>query len=336
MRPVSDPSLPLNQLLTSHLAMLQCFVDALPVQCFVKNIRDELVVVNQAGALMLGSTVQAARGKALSNWLDADYLARIKQQDEQVFAHGKTLRFEETLWDAEHARYLQTVMAKTPIFDAQGRPEFVIGLTLDVTEQKHLEAQTASELKLLEMLATQISLPELMAAYTRSFESIFPGVICSVLLMDQDGVRLRHGAAPSLPLAYCQAIDGLAIGPTVGSCGTAAFTRQTVIVSDIETDPLWKDYKSLALAHGLRACWSAPIMSTQGVVLGTFANYHLQPRTPQTHELQAIQRSGYLMGLAIEHHQMMQALATQETALRESEARYRNGHPRRWRCTAQA
>jgi diguanylate cyclase (GGDEF)-like protein/PAS domain S-box-containing protein len=313
----------MSQLSTGDLGLLQRFINALPVHCFVKNVQNELVLMNRAGASMLGTTTDELRGKHLSTWLDADHLLRIKQQDEQIFAQRKTMRFEETLWDASQGRNLNTVTFKTPAFDEQGRPQYVIGLTIDITEKKILETQIASELQLLELFATNIGLSELLEAYTHSFESNFVGVLCSVLLLDADGLHLRHGAAPSLPKDYCEAIDGVAIGASVGSCGTAAFTRQTVIVSDIAHDPLWHDYKALALAHGLRACWSVPIISTQGAVLGTFANYHLQAREPQPNELQAIQRSAYLLGLVIEHHHMMQALSKQKVALRESEARYR-------------
>jgi len=323
MHPVSDTPTPLNQLLTGDLTLLQRFIDALPVHCFVKNTRNELVLINQTGADMLGTTALALRGQHLSNWIDAERVARMAEQDEQVFVHAKPMRFEGTLWDATHGQCVQTVTAKTPVFDAQGQAEYVIGLTLDITKHKQLETLSACELKLLEMLATQTSLSTLLETYTRSFESSFTDVICSVLLMDPDGVHLRHGAAPSLPQAYCAAIDGLAIGPAVGSCGTAAFSKQTVIVSDIEIDPRWQDFKDLARAHGLRACWSVPILSTQGAVLGTIANYHRQACSPQATELQALQRSAYLLGLVLEHHQMLQTLATHEAALRESEARYR-------------
>jgi diguanylate cyclase (GGDEF)-like protein/PAS domain S-box-containing protein len=323
MTPVSESPASLSQLITGNLDLLQRFIDALPVHCFVKTAKNELVLMNQTGASMLGATVYELRGKHLSTWLDPEHFLCTEQQDAQIFAQRKTLHFEETLWDAQQARNLATITSKTPVFDAQGTPQYVIGLTIDVTEKKVLETQVASELQLLELFATNTGLPELLDAYTHSFESNFVGVICSILLLDSDGLHLRHGAAPSLPQAYCEAIDGAAIGPTTGSCGTAAFTRQTVVVSDIEHDPLWEDYKTLALAHGLRACWSVPILSTRGKVLGTFANYHLQPRSPQPYELQAIQRSAYLLGLVIEHHQMMQALASKEIALRESEARYR-------------
>ena len=100
----------------------------------------------------------------------------------------------------------------------------------------------------------------------------------SILLLDEDGEHLRHGAGPSMPAAYNEAIDGIAIGPNVGSCGTAAYSNAPVFVTDIATDPLWEDFRGLALGHALRACWSLPIRSAQGTVLGTFAMYHREPR----------------------------------------------------------
>jgi len=111
------------------------------------------------------------------------------------------------------------------------------------------------------------------------------GVLGSILLLDQDGVHLRHGAAPSLPDAYCEAIDGAEIGPRAGSCGTAAYTATPVFVSDIASDPLWADFRELAEAHGLRACWSTPILTAGRRVLGTFAMYHREPREPTVRDL---------------------------------------------------
>lgn len=112
-------------------------------------------------------------------------------------------------------------------------------------------------------------------------------ILTSILLVD--GPRLRHGAAPSLPQAYCEAIDGLEYGPAAGSCGTAAHFGRPVHVTDIATDPFWADYKHLALEHGLRACWSTPIFDNRRTVIGTFAIYHLTPRGPTPDELDAIQ-----------------------------------------------
>jgi GAF domain-containing protein len=111
----------------------------------------------------------------------------------------------------------------------------------------------------------------------------------SVLLLDEEGRRLTHGAAPSLSQAYCEAIDGVEIGPAVGSCGAAAFYGEAVFVTDIKRDPLWADFADLALADGLRSCWSMPIKDGQGKVLGTFANYYLQARNPRPHDVAAME-----------------------------------------------
>lgn len=111
-------------------------------------------------------------------------------------------------------------------------------------------------------------------------------LLTSILLLE--GNRLWHGAAPSLPKSYCEPIDGIEIGPDVGSCGTAAYLGHAVYVTDVATDPLWKDYRELALQHGLRACWSTPIRNSEGAMIGTFAVYHPTPRSPTPDELNAI------------------------------------------------
>ena len=114
-------------------------------------------------------------------------------------------------------------------------------------------------------------------------------ILTSVLLLSEDGRHLTHGAAPSLPEAYCEAIDGLEIGPMAGSCGTAAFTGRPVYVLDIAEDPLWAPYRDLALSHRLRSCWSTPIRHADGHVMGTFAIYHRNASGPLKEELSAIQ-----------------------------------------------
>ncbi len=113
-------------------------------------------------------------------------------------------------------------------------------------------------------------------------------LLTSILLLDGTGTRILHGAAPSLPKSYCDAIHGAEIGPEAGSCGTAAFTGHPIYVADIATNVLWDDYRHLALPHGLRACWSTPIRDPDGRVLGTFAVYHLTPRSPTPIEVKSI------------------------------------------------
>jgi signal transduction histidine kinase len=131
-------------------------------------------------------------------------------------------------------------------------------------------------------------------------EAQFAGLLCSVLLLDEDGQHVRDGAAPSLPEAYTQAIDGICIGPKAGSCGTAMYRREPVVVTDILQDPLWETYRGVAELYGLRACWSTPILAPSGNVLGSFAMYYREPRNPSLAETRALEMATHLAGIAIE------------------------------------
>src|SRR5262245_4841276 len=146
----------------------------------------------------------------------------------------------------------------------------------DQTEEDFRVGQS----KVLEMIARNAPLGEILERLVMLIEAQSPDMLCSVLLLSDDGNHIRHGAAPSLPADYVKAIDGAAIGQKHGSCGTAMHRGKPVIVSDIMTDPLWEDFRDLASAAGLRACWSTPIMSGRGKVLGSFAMYYREPRTP--------------------------------------------------------
>ena len=185
--------------------------------------------------------------------------------------------------------------------------EFV-GAVMDLTDRKHGELLLAGEKRLLEMIARGDAGARILDALCRLFEELAPGALSSILLLDPHARCLRHGAAPSLPSQYTTAIDGIVIGPSVGSCGTAAYRAETVIVSDIAVNPLWADYRDLALAHGLRACWSTPILSSDGTVLGTFATYYRDPRTPTPHEHNLIEQITHLASIAVEREHAEQAL----------------------------
>jgi PAS domain S-box-containing protein len=188
-------------------------------------------------------------------------------------------------------------------------------------------ASSADELRLLHqlpllshtalgMIRAQAPLPSILEVLCHEIEKQYPGLICSVLLLDADGKTLHHGAAPSLPEEYSKQVDGIPVAPCAGSCGTAAFRKQPVIVADIESDPLWKDIVHLAKPYGLRACWSTPILAQDGGVLGTFAIYYREPRTPDQHHLQLIAHATQLAGIAIERDQF-------KAELRAAETRYR-------------
>jgi len=207
-------------------------------------------------------------------------------------------------------------MTITPVRAASGKIAHFVAIKQDITERKRSELMLAGEQRVLEKIARGEPLVGILDALAHSAEEIVPGLMGSFLLLDEDGQHLRHGVAPGLPDAYNRAIDGMRIGPEAGSCGTAVYRRQPVIVEDTFSDPLWKDYRELAQRHGLRACWSTPILSTKGEVLGTFAMYYREPRRPTPQEWQAIERVGYLGGIAIDRNRA-------EEAMRESEAHFR-------------
>jgi PAS domain S-box-containing protein len=193
-------------------------------------------------------------------------------------------------------------------FSASGELVEVVGTNVDVTDRKRAEMLLGGEKRLLEMIARGDSRARILDSLCRLVEELASGSLSSILLLDPKTNQVRHGAAPSLPIKYTEAIDGLVIGPSAGSCGTAAYRAEQVIVSDITTDPLWADYRDLALGHGLRACWSTPILSSAGKVLGTFAFYFHEPRSPTPQEHELIQQITHLASITLERKQSEESL----------------------------
>ena len=187
-----------------------------------------------------------------------------------------------------------------PMKDRDGEPAGILIQAHDVTEYKKSETIRAAHGTVLRLALADSPLEETLSALIGIVESTSrTGVLGSILLLDDDGKHLRHGAAPSLPRAYSAAIHGAEIGSCAGSCGTAAYTGMPVFVSDIATDPLWAAYKDIALPHGLRACWSTPIMVGRKV-LGTFAMYHREPREPTVRDLTLVDLVTQTAALVIE------------------------------------
>ena len=160
----------------------------------------------------------------------------------------------------------------------------------------------AEQARIMKMIAADVPLSEILSNLVLMIEAQSPEMLCSILLLSDDGNHVRHAVAPSLPENYVKVIDGSPIGPKHGSCGTAMFRGKPVIVSDISTDPLWEEYRSFAWAIGVAACWSTPIMSSKGKVLGSFAMYYREPRTPDGEERHLTDVATKLAAQAIEHN----------------------------------
>ena len=202
--------------------------------------------------------------------------------------------------------------------DEHGTPLYIQGYMLDISELKRSQALAAAQAQLLEFIASGAPLPRVLDRLARFVEEHAQhDLLASILLLDRDGRHLRHGAAPSLPGFYTEAVDGIEIGPSVGSCGTAAYRRARVSVRDIAADPLWDGYSELAARAGLASCTSTPIFATDGALLGTFALYAHEPGDCAAGDSDLVELSTHLAGIAIEQ-------ARSGEAARESEDRYRD------------
>ena len=183
----------------------------------------------------------------------------------------------------------------------------------DVTVRKQQEALLALEKRVLELnTSKKTPLRTILNYFLKGIQKIFPGMYCCVLNLDEDGRSVRLLSAPGLPAIYAHAIDGLSIGPKAGSCGTAMFRKETVIVSDIATDPLWEGHRDLALQFGLRACWSIPVLNDQDEVLAAFAVYYTRSKSPTDTEMDIIERAANLVTLIIGSKKAEERLLKQE------------------------
>jgi signal transduction histidine kinase/CheY-like chemotaxis protein len=193
------------------------------------------------------------------------------------------------------------------------------GLENGLGIEARFEAFRERGTQILERIAMGAAQNEILAQIITLIEEQAPGAIATILVMHEDGKNLKHCAAPSLPPAYAEAVKLVPIGPVMGSCGTAAFTRKRVIVPDLNHSPLWDKHRSLIEPFGLRACWSEPILNGQGKVLGTFGIYHRQPAVPTDLELQISRMAAHLVGIALErdHREQERRNADQQLAVIE-------------------
>ncbi len=232
---------------------------------------------------------------------------------------GEAVHGDRMLYDRGDGRRITVQVNAAPICDEQGHAFAGVVVIEDVTRQLRLERLLAAQRDILLLVAQGVPLPEVLATIVRIAEELSQhNARASVLLRSDDGRHLRHGAAPSLPDAYNRAIDGITIAAAAGSCGTAAYRGEAVIVTDIQADPLWADFRDLAREHGLRACWSTPIVAADGALVGTFAVYHGEPHTPGPEERSFIELFARTAAVAIQRSRDARARAEQFSELQTS------------------
>ena len=261
-----------------------------------------------------GHTIEAFLAR-----LHADDRERVRGAIARSTQHGVPLETEFRMVAPGGGVHWLVAQGRTYRNDT-GQVHRMVGTSRDVTKRKRAEMLQATHNRVLELLAKGRALEEILNELAISIEHQHqPGIFCSILMLEGDVVR--HGAAPNLPKEYTQAIDGLIIGPRAGSCGTAAFRKERVVVSYIMTDPLWADYRDLASQFDLASCWSEPIQPEPGNILGTFAMYFGEPYQPGEEELDLLQKAARLAGIAMEHTSATNAVQRGEEALRESHGR---------------
>jgi PAS domain S-box-containing protein len=261
-----------------------------------------LVAFNPAAEHAAEKSLAGSIGKSMGEILPALAGAELLQMVSTVAREGSVHEVHEV-----PTSYFVTAQHRARSYSVRAfpLPGCCVGLTLeDVTLQARARRLQAAEHRVLEMIASGSPLEEALESLIVLIENQAPSTLGSILLLDSGGTRLLHGAAPHLPEEYNRAVNGSAIGPKAGSCGTSAYLRQPVFVSDIETSPLWDDYRELARPYGFRACWSMPIFASDGRVLGTFALYYREPRAPGRDELELIARATHVAGIAIQRRQL--------------------------------
>lgn len=278
----------------TELAIKAAQIDAANDSIMQIDEEGRLLHFNDALCRLTGYTAAELEGLRLQQIEPPEYAASVEPTITWLKKCGEA-SFESAYLAKDGSVIPVEVRAR--VMESEGR-RVILSIGRDITQRRHAEKRERSRLKALERIATDAELEVLLTGVVEFVEDAIPGSLCSVLLVDEAGLRLRHGCAPSLPAQYNQAVDGLKIGKGKGSCGTAAFLRQRVLVEDLEPHPYWQNFRP-ARDAGLRSCWSEPVFASNGTLLGTVAVYHREPRLPSEEDLQLMEAAAHLAGIAI-------------------------------------
>jgi diguanylate cyclase (GGDEF)-like protein/PAS domain S-box-containing protein len=266
---------------------------------FITNEANHIVFHNTGFSRMLGFTAEEVIGRRPRELFEGQTaILKMIEDCYAVIAEGRSFHGEEMMVDKQgHPLWVSTVV--NPILDGDGKLINAVCILTDITNTKMHEVL---QYKALNAMVREASLQEVLTMVCMELERMAPDVVASILRVDEQGL-LHPVAGPSLPEEYSRALEGVAIGPSVGSCGTAAFRAEPVEVTDIATDPLWAEYRHLVLPTGLQSCWSTPIKSADGRVIGTFAFYYHGKRRPDLFHHRLVDVSLHLCALALEREE---------------------------------
>ncbi|AFZ02491.1 PAS domain S-box protein [Calothrix sp. PCC 6303] len=293
-----------NSELTSEISYAS-LVAATPVGILHTNLEGICTYANDRYCEIIGIEPTTLMGQPWYQGYSPEDMERITQEFEQSLRENRPMRIEYRIQrpdGAERWVFGQSVMER----DATGQPIGYVGTITDISDRKRTEFLLESQNTILEQIAKAEPIRRILTNLLRDIESYISGSSCSIMLC-RDG-WLCDTVAPSLPQEYVASIAQIPIGDGSGTCGTAAYRREMVIANDIEQDPLWQDYRHLALPHGLRASWSVPILGSDENLLGVFAIYYRQPQEPLFLDIETVGKAANLAGIAIEREQATQAL----------------------------
>jgi len=283
------------------------------------DMNRRIVRANKATLAMFGKLPKEIIGRNYCETVHDRYMTNHICPFEQLLETGKHVSTQASIDN----RWLE--ISVDPVFSPEGAIINAVYIAKDITALKRSELRERIRAEILEQIAGGDPLPQLLRFIVLAIEKECPEALCSILLVDHEGKRLVGGVAPSLPDAYNRAVDGTKIGEGIGACGTAAFRGERVVVEDINTHPFWKGFVPAQQA-GLRSCWSEPVFSSTGQLLGTFAVYKRNVSTPSEDELQLIQQAAAFAGIAIERSKNAQEREQLENLLSQSQKMEAIGH----------
>lgn len=286
-----------QQLLQESQTNLQAIFNAIPDLLFDLGLDGKYYSVHASNDALLADSENNLLGKTVQQVLPVAAAEVVLSALQEAYEHGHSQGKQFQLPLAQGKRWFELSVAKKNAFSVL--PRFIV-LSRDVTQRKQAVAYDNFRAHMLELLVNGAEVHELLVNITQGVEKLNSDMICSVLLVNNEGTRLVDAVAPSLPEFYNQAVNNLEIAVGIGCCGTAAATRQRVIAEDLQTHPYWQAYRTLVDRAGLRACWSQPIISSTGQVLGTFAIYHRYPYVPNEEDTSVVEQAAYLVSIAIE------------------------------------
>jgi formate hydrogenlyase transcriptional activator len=297
-------------------------VDAIPTLAWSARPDGSAEFLNRRWLDYTGLSAEEALDWGWAAAVHTDDRQRLLDSWRRLLASGEAGEIEARLrrYDGDYRWFL---FRAEPVRDTHGDIVKWYGANTDIEDRKRAEALLAAEKRTLEMIAGGAGLADILKRLCETIDAQASSVQSAVLLMDADGMHLRPAAGPRFPKEFLEAITPVKIGPRVGSCGTAAFLKQRVIVSDIATDPLWADYREFALSFGFRAAWSQPLFSKSQHVLGTFGMYYPEVRIPSETDLRLIEGAGHIAVIAIEGERSQEALRNAFEEIRNSEAKLR-------------